>query len=386
MSFGNCVAVIVAAGIGSRSASALPKQFVEINGKPMLEWSIQAFTQDTRFNKIFVVVSNDFQELATKICSAYRNVEVVLGGKERADSVRNALKVAKLLTPDLIFIHDAARPGVTRTVNNDLFNALKNHDGAAPALPIVDAIKEQFPDRKLTNVDRSSLFRIQTPQAFKFKKIIEAQKSDKSFVDDLEALEAIGGSIKLVNGEFKMMKVTLPEDFKIISKLMKDETLTMDGIPRIGSGFDVHQFEDGDAVVLCGVRIPHEFKLKGHSDADVAWHALTDAIYGAIAEGDIGVHFPPSDPQWKGVASEIFLKHAVDLARQRGFEIGNVDFTIICEAPKLKAHNLAMREETARVLSIPIDRVSVKATTTEKLGFTGRKEGIAAQANVLLVS
>ncbi len=382
----NCIAVVVAAGNGTRSGRVIPKQFADINGKPILEWSIQSLSKDKRFKKIIVVISDEFNDLTTEICAPYSDVEIVSGGLERADSVRNALSAAQKHDPEIIFIHDAARPGLTQRVIDDLFTALEKNDAAAPALPIVDAIKQKSSIDSLKNIDRTDLFRIQTPQAFKFKKILSAQQHKKNFVDDLEAIEDIGGTIKLVSGEYQLMKVTLPKDFKTVSKLMRDERSGLIGIPRIGSGFDVHQFEEGDFVILCGVKIPHRFKLKGHSDADVAWHALTDAIYGALAEGDIGVHFPPTEPKWKGVASEVFLQHAVDLARERGFSIGNVDFTIICEEPKLKPHNVAMREETARVLGIPLDRISVKATTTEKLGFTGRKEGIAAQANVLLVS
>ncbi|WP_033404837.1 bifunctional 2-C-methyl-D-erythritol 4-phosphate cytidylyltransferase/2-C-methyl-D-erythritol 2,4-cyclodiphosphate synthase [Hirschia maritima] len=382
----NCIAVVVAAGNGTRSGRVIPKQFADINGKPILEWSIQSLSKDKRFKKIIVVVSEEFNDLTSEICAPYSDVEIVSGGVERADSVRKALSAAQKHDPDSIFIHDAARPGLTQRVIDDLFTALEKNDAAAPALPIVDAIKQKSSIDSLKNIDRTDLFRIQTPQAFKFQKILSAQQNKKNFVDDLEAIEGIGGTTQLVSGEYQLMKVTLPEDFETVSKLMRDERSGLIGIPRIGSGFDVHQFEEGDFVILCGVKIPHIFKLKGHSDADVAWHALTDAIYGALAEGDIGVHFPPTEPKWEGVASEVFLKHAVDLARERGFKIGNVDFTIICEEPKLKPHNIAMREETARVLGIPLDRISVKATTTEKLGFTGRKEGIAAQANVLLVS
>lgn len=382
----NCIAVVVAAGNGTRSGRVIPKQFADINGKPILEWSIQSLSKDKRFKKIIVVISEEFNDLTSEICAPYSDVEIVSGGVERADSVRKALSAAQKHDPDSIFIHDAARPGLTQRIIDDLFTALEKNDAAAPALPIVDAIKQKSSIDSLKNIDRTDLFRIQTPQAFKFQKILSAQQNKKNFVDDLEAIEGIGGTTQLVSGEYQLMKVTLPEDFETVSKLMRDERSGLIGVPRIGSGFDVHQFEEGDFVILCGVKIPHSFKLKGHSDADVAWHALTDAIYGALAEGDIGVHFPPTDSKWKGAASEVFLQHAVDLARERGFKIGNVDFTIICEEPKLKPHNIAMREETARVLGIPLDRISVKATTTEKLGFTGRKEGIAAQANVLLVS
>lgn len=379
-------AVIVAAGFGTRTGKSLPKQFIPINGRPVLEWSLRTIQNHEQFSQILVVVSPGQEEIAADICRTYMNVSIINGGNKRSDSVKNALNYLKSTSPpDYVFIHDAARPGLTLRVLDDLIAALKRSDATAPALPVVDAIKSKDENGNLKTVDRSTLHRIQTPQAFDFKKICEAQTTNSiDFVDDLEAAESVGMSIDLVAGENRMMKITLPEDFELVEHFMKQDSVTPN-TPRIGSGFDVHAFETGNCVILCGVEIPHSHKLKGHSDADVAWHALTDALYGALAMGDIGTHFPPTDAKWKGVASNVFLNHAKHLADEKGYVVANVDFTIICEAPKLKPHNEAMRTSTSQILGIPIDCISVKATTTEKLGFTGRKEGIAAQANVLLV-
>jgi 2-C-methyl-D-erythritol 4-phosphate cytidylyltransferase/2-C-methyl-D-erythritol 2,4-cyclodiphosphate synthase len=244
---------------------------------------------------------------------------------------------------------------------------------------VSDALKSQTSGH-FSTVPRDGLYRVQTPQAFRLATIRDALQAPGSFVDDLEAVEAAGARVTLVPGDARLHKITYPEDFDLVARMLSP----IQSVPRVGKGFDVHAFEPGDHVTLCGVQIPHSAKLKGHSDADAAWHALTDAILGAVALGDIGDHFPPSDPQWKDADSGLFLKHAQVLAEKAGYKLASCDITVICEAPKVKPHRESMRVRTAELLGLPLDFVSIKATTTEGLGFTGRKEGIAAEAVAVL--
>ena len=305
------------------------------------------------------------------------NIHVVAGGTTRTESVRAGLDALDPVFPSKVLIHDAARPGLTPDVVAELLDALDAADAAAPALPLADALKSTI-DGAVRSVSRENISRVQTPQAFRWPIIREAFANASSAVDDLALVEAAGAKVVLTPGRHALMKVTYPEDLAVAEKLIAGPAI------RVGTGFDVHGFEPGDAVILCGVRIPHTKKLEGHSDADAGWHALTDAILGALALGDIGDHFPPSDPQWKGAASIKFLQHAVKLARDRGFHVANADLTILAERPKIAPHREAMRIATAEAMNVSPDVVSVKATTTEKLGFVGREEGIAAQATVLL--
>ena len=373
------VAIIVAAGQGQRARTAIPKQFMPLNGIPMLNWSVQAFRQHRAINNIILVLPETDIETTKKQFLA-QDVDIVPGGATRSDSVRAALNKASRYEPDYVLIHDAARPGLDSETIDLLLTALSSTPAAAPALPMADAVKRDT-EQGLITVDRSKLYRIQTPQAFHFQTIYQAHMNDKAdLVDDLEAVEQAGHAITLCPGKIELSKVTYPEDLILMEKL-----LFLNAAPRMGTGFDVHAFEDGDHVTLCGLKIPHNASLKGHSDADVAWHALTDAIYGALAEGDIGDHFPPSEEKWRGEPSETFLRHAAELARTKGYGISNADLTLICEAPKVKPHRDDMRKLTAEVLCVPVEAVSIKATTTEGLGFTGRREGIAAQASVVLV-
>jgi 2-C-methyl-D-erythritol 4-phosphate cytidylyltransferase / 2-C-methyl-D-erythritol 2,4-cyclodiphosphate synthase len=369
-------AIIVAAGSGSRLGGAQPKQFQQLSGKPMLAWSVEAMLRCNKIAAIAVVVPVEEQHRVRAMLPHGWNIHVVAGGATRTDSVRAGLDVLAPIHPDHVLIHDAARPGLTLDVIEELLTALHDAEAACPALPVSDALKRSD---TLQTVDREGLVRVQTPQAFRWQAITSAYASAAaSAVDDLALLEGTGAKITLTPGRRALMKVTYPEDFALAEKLIGSPTL------RVGTGFDVHGFESGDAVILCGVRIPHTQKLEGHSDADAAWHALTDAILGALALGDIGDHFPPSDPQWKGAASRLFLQHAVKLANDRGYHIANADITILAERPKISPHREAMRQATAEAMSVSLDAVSVKATTTEKLGFVGREEGIAAQASVLL--
>jgi len=369
-------AIIVAAGAGSRLGGAQPKQFQPISGKPMLVWSVEALLRCAKIAAIAVVVPAQEQHRVRAMLPRSWSIHVVAGGATRTDSVRAGLDVLDPIHPDNVLIHDAARPGLALDVIEELLAALNDADAACPAMPVTDALKRTA---TLQTVDRDGLVRVQTPQAFRWPAIIRAYASaPASAVDDLALLEGTGAKITLTPGRQALMKVTYPEDFTLAEKLIGSPAL------RVGTGFDVHGFEPGDAVILCGVRIPHTQKLEGHSDADAAWHALTDAILGALALGDIGDHFPPSDREWKGAASRLFLQHAVKLANDRGYHIANADITILAERPKISPHREAMRHATAEAMGITLDSVSVKATTTEKLGFVGREEGIAAQASVLL--
>lgn len=374
-------AVIVAGGKGIRAGGDTPKQRQLISGIPMYQWSLKAFEDHPGIESIVIVVPEADAKVYRDDAIESDRVSIAFGGRDRSGSVLNGLKALEADNNDIVLIHDAARPGLTSETIRDLVSALVQSDAAAPALPVPDALKRKS-EFGLENEDRSNLFRVQTPQGFRYKMIFEALKSsNEAFIDDLAAIEALGGRVTLVEGTERLSKVTYPEDFERIETMISPTST----VPRIGTGFDVHAFGPGDTVTLCGVQIPHDFSLVGHSDADVAWHALTDAILGALALGDIGDHFPPSDPRWKGAPSGIFLKHAVELALKRGYEVTNCDLTLICEAPKIKPHRDEMRRKTADVIDIPIDLVSVKATTTERLGFTGRREGIAAQVACVLM-
>ena len=367
----NAAAVIVAAGAGNRFGSEIPKQFLKLGPMPVWQWSYQVFASHAKIEEIVVVVATGE---ANRIPVQISAVE---GGDSRTASVLNGLNALASKPDTPVLIHDAARPGLTPSVIDALLSAIETADGAAPGLPVGDALKRGA--ATLESVDREGLHRVQTPQIFRLADIKSAlETADEALVDDLEALQRAGKSITLVPGRKRLEKITHPGDLEWM------ETILMGGETRVGSGFDVHEFEPGAFVTLCGVQIPNDAKLKGHSDADVAWHALTDAVLGALALGDIGDHFPPSDEQWKNAPSDLFLKHAVKLAAGKGYAVNNADLTLICEQPKIKPHREAMRKSTADCLGIATDRVSVKATTTEGLGFTGRQEGIAAQALVTL--
>ena len=371
------VAIIVAGGRGQRAGADRPKQWQMLLGKRVIDWSIEAFVHHPQVSQVVIVAGPELGTLpeSAKILQANP-------GDTRTQSVLSGLAAATVSEDAIVLIHDAARPGIDAATISSLIARLQDPSvsGAAPAMPVADALKSNQ-GQNWTNVDRTGLVRVQTPQAFRLGEIRAAlSAAGPDLVDDLAAIEAAGGRIDMVSGSARLTKITYPEDFDMLARL-----LSPTGAPRIGKGYDVHEFEAGDHVTLCGVAIPHIAKLKGHSDADAAWHALTDAILGAVALGDIGDHFPPSDPQWKGADSGLFLKEAQRLAEAKGYVIANCDITVICEAPKVKPHREAMRARTAELLGLPVDAVSVKATTTEGLGFTGRREGIAAEAVALLV-
>jgi 2-C-methyl-D-erythritol 4-phosphate cytidylyltransferase/2-C-methyl-D-erythritol 2,4-cyclodiphosphate synthase len=375
---GKAGAVVVAAGSGSRVGTAAPKQYLILAGKPVLRWSVEALLASPDVGPVVVVVALGDKPRALSALPSDARIRLVEGGAERTDSVRNGLKALEGSGITRVLIHDAARPGLTPSVIRELLTTLEKADAAAPALPVSDALKLASPEG-FKSVSRDRLVRVQTPQAFRFDVISKAiAKAAGPLVDDLALVEAAGAKVVLTQGRPELMKITYPEDLAVAEKLIGGATM------RVGTGFDVHGFEPGDAVIICGVRIPHTKKLQGHSDADVGWHALADAILGAAALGDIGDHFPPSDPKWKGAASFLFLQHAAKLAAERGFHVVNADITLMCEKPKIAPHREAMRKATAGVLALPLDAISIKATTTEKLGFLGREEGIAAQAVVML--
>lgn len=368
--------VIVAAGRGTRAGGPLPKQWQKIAGTRIAAWTCARFTSRRDISDVVLVIHPDDASFAADISG----VRLTNGGATRDASVRNGLEA---LGTDIthVLIHDVARCTVPAKVVDGVIDALKDADGAAPALPVTDALWIGQNGKVSGTQDRNALFRAQTPQGFALPAILDAHRQHTGgAADDVEVARAAGLDVVITQGNEKNLKITTPEDFARAAVLLEKN---MD--IRLGNGFDVHAFEDGDHVILCGVTVPHNKSLKGHSDADVGMHAATDAIYGALADGDIGQHFPPSDPQWKGAASEIFLRHAVDLARDRGFCISNIDCTLICERPKIGPHAADMKAKMAELMGLEPDRVSIKATTSEQLGFTGREEGIAALATATLV-
>lgn len=374
-------ALIVAAGRGTRANQPGPKQYVPIAGDAILTWTLRSVLAHPLITDVQVVIhADDAQDYANATLPDPRIHPAVTGGATRSASVRAGLDALEKQRPNIVLIHDAARPFLPLQVIDDLIDALDEAHGACPVLPVVDALWSGT-DTLYQNVSRENLFRAQTPQAFNFETIHSAHRaSQQDFPDDVAIARAEGISVASVPGSEDLFKITTPTDFARAERHMRQ---TMD--IRTGTGFDVHGFEDGDHVTLCGIDIPHTHKLKGHSDADVAMHTITDALFGAIAEGDIGRWFPPSDPQWKGAASDIFLTKAVERIADRGGRINNIDCTIICEFPKITPHADAMRAKIAEICGITVDRVSIKATTSEQLGFTGRGEGIAAMASATVV-
>jgi 2-C-methyl-D-erythritol 4-phosphate cytidylyltransferase / 2-C-methyl-D-erythritol 2,4-cyclodiphosphate synthase len=371
------IALIVAAGKGERAGGALPKQYADLGGKSLVTHSVDAFAAHPSIDGIYVVIADGQEALLDNALRGRHITGTVIGGAERQNSVRCGLEaIASAGGAASVFIHDAARPLLPSAVIDRLVIALETAIGAVPILPIVDTLART--DGLLGEIiDRTKLARIQTPQAFRFEHIYRAHKNwqGEPATDDAQMARAAGVSVAFVEGDVMLDKVTHPSDFAAA-----EARLTSTLISRSGMGYDVHRLEAGEDLWLCGLKIPHDKGLAGHSDADVALHALTDALLGAIGAGDIGDHFPPADPQWKGAPSARFVEHARDLIMTHGGIIDHVDLTIICEAPKIGPHRAAMRKRIAELLRVTSDQVSVKATTTERLGFTGREEGIAAQA------
>jgi len=368
--------LIVAAGRGHRAGAGLPKQWRPLAGARVADWTLAAFRAHPEISDIVMAIHPDDRALAPE------DVRLVEGGATRDASVKAGLEALAEDAPELVLIHDVARPCASAALISRVLEALTTHKGAAPALPVTDALWRGESGRVAGTQARDGLFRAQTPQGFHFAAILAAHRAHPGgAADDVEVARAAGIDVAIVAGDQANLKITAPEDFARAEKELQG---AMD--VRLGNGYDVHRFGEGDHVMLCGVRVPHGRGLVGHSDADVGMHALTDAIYGALAEGDIGRHFPPSDPQWKGAESHIFLRHAAEMAGARGYRIGNADVTLVCEYPKIGPHAPAMQEELSRIMGLGPGRVSVKATTSERLGFTGREEGIAALATVTLVA
>ncbi len=371
-------AIIVAAGRGTRAGGGLPKQYRDLLGKPVVAHSVERFRALASISDIVVVVHPDDRALAAAACPGARLTD---GGETRASSVAAGLAALPTGTTHVL-IHDAARPCVSQALIGRVIDGLSNSPGVAPALPVTDTLWRAEGEKAVAIQSRDGIARAQTPQGFELGSILRAHASAPlDATDDVAVALAAGIDVAIVRGDEQNLKITGAQDFARAAQIL-EPALDI----RTGIGFDVHKFTKGDGVILCGVKIPHNAALLGHSDADVAMHAITDAIYGALAMGDIGRHFPPSEPKWKGEPSDTFLRHACGLATSSGFRTTNIDCTIICEQPKIGPHADAMVARLSEITGTGISRISVKATTTETLGFTGRGEGIAAQAAVTLVS
>ena len=379
-------AVVVAAGQGLRAGGEIPKQFRRIAGETLLERALSVFAEASDVTFVQPVIRPDDVALVRRLTRGMNVLEPVAGGATRQASVRAGLEALVSCTPDIVLVHDAARPFASASLITRAIAAAEKTGAAIPALPVTDTVKRIDSAGTIeATLDRNSIRLVQTPQAFAFPVLFDAHRralaqGRDDFTDDAALAEWAGIKVNVFAGDPGNIKFTTPEDFA------RAEAIQSAGLGdvRTGSGLDVHAFGPGDHVTLGGIRIPHAQALTGHSDADVALHALTDAILGALADGDIGAHFPPSDPQWRGASSDRFLTFAVERVRMRGGRIAHLDLTIVCEAPRIGEHRDRMRANIANLAGIGIARVGVKATTSEKLGFTGRGEGIAAYATATI--
>jgi 2-C-methyl-D-erythritol 4-phosphate cytidylyltransferase / 2-C-methyl-D-erythritol 2,4-cyclodiphosphate synthase len=371
-------ALVVAAGRGSRFGGAVPKQYLALGGASVLRHAVAALAGHPRVSDVLVAIRPEDRGLYERAVVGLRVMPPTAGGSTRQDSVRLGLEALTPYRPRWVLIHDAARPFSNSALVDRVIDGLDRAQAAIPCLTLRDTIKRAEDGVIRATIDRSALWRAQTPQGFHFDVILAAHRAamGRALTDDAAVVEAAGLAPLVVEGSEDNLKVTTTEDLAAAERLIA----ARQGDVRVGQGFDAHAFAPGDQVRICGIEIPHEASLAGHSDADVGLHALTDAVLGAIGAGDIGMHFPPSDPRWRGAPSDQFLRHAADLVRERGGVVAAVDVTIICERPKIVAYRAAMIERVAAILGIAPARVSVKATTTDKLGFTGRGEGVAAQA------
>ncbi len=377
--------IIVAAGTGLRAGGEIPKQYQLVGGKPVLWHTATNFQRHRSIDHILVVIGEGHENLYEQAVSDMGLPAPVLGGASRQRSVFNGLKAIARLEPTNVLIHDAARPFVSGDTISAVIRNLHTHSGCIPAVAIADTLKRARDGIIVETVDRTELYGAQTPQAFRFKEIFKAhsdaaESGQSNFTDDASIAEWAGLNVAIIPGKSDNHKITTSADLQQAETRLSAGNTNMRNDIRVGHGYDVHAFDAGDHVILCGLKIPHTRKLKGHSDADVGLHTLTDAILGALCEGDIGKHFPPTEVEWKGAASDTFLKHAAKLVADRNGIISHVDLTLICQAPKIRPYVDAMRENVALIIGVDVNRVSVKATTTEWLGFTGREEGIAAAA------
>jgi 2-C-methyl-D-erythritol 4-phosphate cytidylyltransferase/2-C-methyl-D-erythritol 2,4-cyclodiphosphate synthase len=379
------VALVLAGGRGIRAGGGIPKQYRRIGGVPMMRLTLEAFAAHPRIDEVRAVIHPDDRGVYAELCGGLGLPAPAFGGETRQESSYNGLRSMDSLAPDNVLIQDAARPFTDAPTIDRVIDALAGAPAAVAAVPVIDTIKRgDAAHRVADTVDRAGLWRAQTPQGFRYRPILDAYRAagGGAYTDDAAVAEAAGLEVALVMGHEDNIKVTTERDFARAEQILRERAGGSGGGTdvRVGTGFDVHRFEPGDHVTLCGVRVPHSAGLKGHSDADVGLHALTDALFGAIGGGDIGDHFPPADAQWRAADSAIFLAKAVADLRARGGEICNLDVTLICERPKIGPHRAAMRARIAEICAVDPARVNVKATTTEELGFTGRREGIAAQA------
>ena len=372
------IALVVAAGRGSRFGAELPKQYAPLGGRPLLRHSLDAFARHPRIDGVTAVIHPDDQAHYEAAANGLDLPAPAPGGATRQESVLKGLERLEPLAPEVVLIHDGARPFVGAAVIDRVLDALATSAGAIAALPVTDTLKRGADNHITDTVPRGGLWRAQTPQGFRFAEILAAHRNaaGAELTDDAAVAEHAGLDVALVDGAAENIKVTTPEDLARAERWLAGGL----GETRVGHGFDVHRFAPGDHVMLCGIKVPHDTGLRGHSDSDVGLHALTDALLGTIGAGDIGSHFPPSDPRWRDADSALFLQHARDLIAERGGQVVNVDLVLICERPKIGPHREAMRARIGDILGIEPARVSVKATTTEGLGFTGRREGIAAQS------
>jgi 2-C-methyl-D-erythritol 4-phosphate cytidylyltransferase/2-C-methyl-D-erythritol 2,4-cyclodiphosphate synthase len=377
-------ALILAAGAGSRAGGALAKQYQLIAGKPLLRHTLEAFCRHPAVDAVRVVIAAGDQTRFERVAFEL-DATPVLGGATRQESGRLGLEAFAGAPPRNVLIHDAARPFVSASLIDSVLAGLERHDGAIPAMPVTETLKRAPAGLIAGTVDREGLWSAQTPQGFRYGLIREAHGRAAAaglahFTDDAAVAEWAGIEVAVVPGELANIKLTTSDDLRAADQRLTGDRLRRCPDIRVGQGYDVHAYEPGDCVVLCGIAIHHHARLAGHSDADAPMHALTDALLGSIGEGDIGTHFPPSDMQWKNAASAIFLNHAVELVEKRGGFIANADITIICEAPRIAPHISAMRANLSAILKLSPDRVAIKATTSEALGFIGRGEGLAAFA------
>ena len=378
------VALVLAGGRGSRVGGDVPKQYRTIAGIPMIRRTLSRFADHPQVDEVRAVIHPDDAALYRAAIGEMALPDPILGGETRQESGYNGLNNIKQLSPKYVLMQDAARPFTGADTIDRVLRALESSPGALAAMPVTDTIKRADAQNRVTGtVDRSGLWRAQTPQGFRFGDIVAAHEACKGreMTDDAAIAEAGGLTVTMVAGDEENIKVTTEADLTRAEQIARRQAgLAPAGDIRVATGFDVHRFESGDKVTLCGIIIPNTHGLRGHSDADAGLHALTDAILGTLAAGDIGDHFPPSDPQWRNVDSAVFLTRAVEMVGARGGAILHLDVTLICERPKIGPHRGAMRDRVAGLCGVDPARVSVKATTTEKLGFTGRGEGIAAQA------
>jgi 2-C-methyl-D-erythritol 4-phosphate cytidylyltransferase/2-C-methyl-D-erythritol 2,4-cyclodiphosphate synthase len=375
-------AVVVAAGRGIRAGGHLPKQYRDLAGEPVIRSSLALFSWHGQIGAVQAVIHGDDRATYEGAAKGLRLLPPVMGGATRQASVRAGLEALSARAPDIVLVHDAARPFCSAELVSRAIVACGETGAAIPALEVTDTIKRvDVAGHVAGTIDRAQLRSVQTPQAFKFAPLLDAHRRAASegrqdFTDDAALAEWVGLKVATFAGDAGNVKLTTDEDF---AKAEARRIASLADL-RLGNGFDVHAFGDGDHVWLGGLKIPHDRGLTGHSDADVALHAIVDAILGALADGDIGKHFSPNDPRWKGASSDQFLKFAVERVAKRGGKVANLDLTIVCESPRIGPHRDAMRKRIAEIAEMPVDRVAVKATTSEQLGFTGRKEGIAAMA------